>query len=151
MARLKELVNAPRNLRGEMKLAPARRVPLYAVCEAREIEPYVPIMKALARLSEVHAVNELPAIDAPVAVVEGFRLMLRVEVDPVQERERLAKEVARLETELSRARAKLANKGFVERAPAEVVALEKERMASFSATLAKLKPQLDKLQSQNPE
>ena len=151
MARLKELVNAPRNLRGEMKLPPAQRVPLYAVCEAREIEPYVPVMKALARLSEVRAVDELPALDAPVAVVGGLRLMLRVEVDPAQERERLAKEIARLEGELSRARAKLANKGFIERAPAEVVTLEKERMESFSATLAKLRPQLDKLQAQRAD
>jgi valyl-tRNA synthetase len=148
MSRLKELVNAPRNLRGEMKLAPAQRVPLYAACEAAEIAPYVPVMKALARLSDVQPVAELPAIDAPIAVVGSWRLMLRIEVDPAQERDRLSKEITRLEAEIVRAEAKLANSGFIKRAPAEVVEQEKKRLASFSATLANLKPQLEKLLSQ---
>jgi valyl-tRNA synthetase len=147
-AKLKELVNAPRNLRSEMKLAPGQRLPLYVTCEAADIEPFAPVMKALARLSEVRAVAELPQVDAPVAVAGSWHLMLRVEVDPAMERDRLAREIARLEGELARATAKLANPGFVQRAPAGVVALEKERLASYSATLAKLKPQLDKLHSQ---
>ena len=145
MATLKELVNAPRNLRGEMKLSPSQKVPLYVTCETAVIAPYADVMKTLARLSEVHGVQELPAIDAPVAVVGNWRLMLRIEVDPAQERERLSKEIARLESELARADAKLGNRSFVERAPAQVVAQENERRASFSAALDKLRPQLEKL------
>ena len=148
MARLKELVEALRNLRSQMKLPPGQRVPLFAVCSSAEIESYEPSLKALARLSEVRAVQELPQLDSPVAVVGAWRLMLQIEVDPAAERERLSKEIARLEAERARAEAKLSNPAFVERAPAAVVAQEKERLESFSATLAKLKPQLDKLQSQ---
>jgi valyl-tRNA synthetase len=71
--------------------------------------------------------------------------MLQVTTDPVVERERLTKEAARLEGEIIKARAKLANASFVERAPASVVAQERERLAAFEATLAKLKAQIEKL------
>ena len=72
-------------------------------------------------------------------------MMLRIEVDPAAERERLKKESARLEGEITKARAKLGNASFVERAPAKVVEQERERLAGFEATLAKLKQQLAKL------
>ena len=71
--------------------------------------------------------------------------MLHKEVDPAAERERLAKERTRLEGEVAKANAKLANTSFVERAPAQVVEQERQRLAAFEATLAKVKEQLDKL------
>ncbi len=71
--------------------------------------------------------------------------MLEVKVDAAAEIERVGKEIARLEGEVAKCRGKLANASFVERAPAKVVAQERERLAGFEATLAKLKPQLEKL------
>jgi valyl-tRNA synthetase len=75
--------------------------------------------------------------------------MPHIEVDPAAERVRLQKEIARLESEISKANTKLANPNFVERAPAEVVAQEKERLAGFGATLEKLRSQLQKLQGRS--
>ncbi|HET7201709.1 MAG TPA: hypothetical protein VFI80_12945, partial [Burkholderiales bacterium] len=69
------------------------------------------------------------------------------QVDTSAERARLQKEVARLEGEIAKAGAKLANPSFVERAPAAVVAQEKERLTTFAATLDKVRAQLDRLKA----
>jgi valyl-tRNA synthetase len=143
---LKDLIYACRNLRGEMNISPAQKVPLVALGDESSLSAHVPYIQALARISEVSLVeDELPEADAPVAVVGDTRLMLKIEVDRDAERARLQKEVARLEGEIAKAQAKLANESFVARAPAAVVAQEKERLASFGATLDKLRAQLTKL------
>jgi valyl-tRNA synthetase len=64
--------------------------------------------------------------------------MPHIEVDPEAERERVAKEIQRLEGEIAKARAQLAKPSFVERAPAPVVQQMRDRMSAFQATLDKL-------------
>jgi valyl-tRNA synthetase len=71
--------------------------------------------------------------------------MLKVEIDPAAERERLTREKTRVEAEAAKCAAKLANPGFVQRAPPLIVAQEKERLARFRATLAQVEEQLRKL------
>ena len=147
MAVLKELTNAARNLRSEAKVPPKDRVAL-VVAEppaTSDSQATAAAVSSLARLSDLRHVDVLPESDSPVAVVGNSRLMLQIEVDPDAERERLKKEAARLEGEITRARANLGNASFVERAPAKVVAQERERLAGFEATLAKVNAQLDKL------
>jgi len=78
-------------------------------------------------------------------VVGETRLMLKVEIDIAAEKERLKKEIEKLEKQIAIAQGKLSNEGFVARAPAAVVEQEKQRVADFSATLDQLKPQLAKL------
>ena len=149
VAQLKALVDACRALRGEMNVSPALRVPLVAAGDAQKLGEFAPSLKVLGKLSDVQIVDSFDpakgAAAAPVQIVGDYRLMLKIEVDSGAERERLAKEVGRLENEVTKAQAKLANAGFVERAPANVVALERERLAGFSTTLEKVRAQLKAL------
>jgi valyl-tRNA synthetase len=143
VALAKDIVNAGRNLRSEMKVPPKDRIPFYITGAPGETA--VAAMLPLIRISELRVVDELPASDSPVAVAGPHRLMPHIEVDPAAERARLEKEIARLEGEIAKAKAKLANAAFVDRAPAKVVEQERARLAGFEATLAKLRPQLAKL------
>ena len=146
VAELKSLIGACRNLRGEMNISPAQRMPLIASGNAVQLKKFAPYIAGLAKLSEVQVVDEISGEElAPVAIVGEQRLMLKVEIDIAAERERLSKEIARLEGEIVKAHAKLGNESFVARAPAAVVAQEKDRLANFSATVDKLKQQLAKL------
>jgi valyl-tRNA synthetase len=145
VAELKRLIDACRNLRGQMNLPPGQRIPLLAIGDSVRLNLFFPYMRALARLSETVVVSALPDIEAPTAVVGDTRLMLHVKVDVAGEIARLEKEIGRVAGEVAKARAKLDNPGFVERAPAAVVAQERERLASFEATLDQLRGQLEKL------
>jgi valyl-tRNA synthetase len=136
-----------------MSLSPAVKVPLRVASlstgQDDEIRAFAPYLQALAKLSEVEVVSDFEALAeealAPVAVVGETRLLLQVEIDVAAERERLGKEIERLEKQIAIANGKLTNESFVARAPAAVVGQEKQRVADFSATLAQLKPQLAKL------
>jgi valyl-tRNA synthetase len=145
---LKALTDACRSLRSEMGLSPAEKVAALIEGDVTGVGAEVlrPYLMALARLSEVKFLDVLPASPAPVAVVHPFRIMLNVKIDIAAERARLQKEISRVEGEIAKARAKLSNPNFVERAPAAVVAQEKERLATFLATLQQLKDQLGKLE-----
>jgi valyl-tRNA synthetase len=149
MALLKRMVDALRNLRSEMNLSPAQKVPLLASGDSATLASFSPYLQALARLSDVQVVVDVNAAAkgaaAPIKVVDEYRLMLKIEVDVAAERDRLGKEIARLENEIRKAEVNLGNAGFVERAPAAVVAQEKERLAGFGATLAKVREQFERL------
>jgi valyl-tRNA synthetase len=149
MGKLKALVGSVRALRSEMALSPAERVPLLTTGDAAFITQAAPIVKALGKLAEVQVLDEAAfaaaTASAPVSVQGETRLALHVEIDVAAERERLGKEIKRLEGEIAKAEAKLGNESFVARAPAAVVEQEKARMADFGTALERVRTQFTRL------
>jgi len=153
VAKLKILVDACRNLRGEMQVSPATRLPLFVIASVAEsafMKNAAPVLQALAKLSEVRVFDDeaawaAAAQAAPVAVVGEARICLFMEIDVAAEKLRLGKELARLEGEIVKANGKLGNESFVARAPAAVIEQERKRLTDFEATLAKVKGQLARL------
>ncbi len=154
ITRLKQLVDTCRNLRGEMGLSPSQRVPLLALAnteaDARWLQSHAANLQALTKLSEVKVYTQeaewsSAAQNAAVAVADGLRLCLFVEIDLDAERARLSKEAARLQGEIAKAHGKLSNEAFVAKAPPAVIDQEKKRLADFSDTLTKVQAQLSRL------
>ena len=150
VAKLKTLVDACRNLRGEMNVSPATRMPMYVLGDTAFMQSVAPVLQSLAKLSEVKVFETeaewvAAAQAAPVAVVGEARLCLFMEVDVAAEKIRLTKEATRLEGEITKANAKLGNEAFVAKAPPAVIEQEKKRVADFGATLDKIRQQLQRL------
>ncbi len=150
---LKSIVDAIRALRGEFKLDPNAKPVLEVVAnmdgasqdEAALFNVNKDKVAALAKVKEPTVTTRPSNPLAPVAIVGNLRLSLVVEVDVEAEKERLGKEVSRLQGEIAKANGKLNNENFVARAPAAVVEQEKARAVEFSASLEKLEAQLAKL------
>ncbi|WP_188209977.1 valine--tRNA ligase [Neisseria subflava] len=144
MAQLQDLIGAVRNLRGEMGIAPNVKAPLFV--EGSVPEALLKYLPALTRLTEAKTVDRLPeSEDAPVAVCNGARLMLKVEIDKAAETARLSKEAEKLQKALDKLNAKLSKPGYTEKAPAHLVEKDKADLAELEDKMAKVQTQLAKL------
>ena len=149
---LKAVVVAVRNVRGEMNLSPKRSVSLLLQGgDADDRERLISVQTPLKRLAGVDAIDWLEAYaEAPPAAVQlvgNIELLVPLEglIDLNQERRRLAGEVDRIEGELKRLQAKLANDKFVAKAPAEVVQRERDKASEAANNLATLRRRIGRL------
>jgi valyl-tRNA synthetase len=154
VAKLKGLVDSCRTLRAEMNVPPSTKLPMFALpanaVEAAFMRDAAPVLKSLAKLSEVKVFEDEPTWQAaaqasPVSVVGDLRMCLHMEIDVAAEKLRIGKEVMRLEGEIARVNGKLSNEAFVAKAPPAVIELERKRVADNTATLLKLQDQLTRL------
>ena len=144
MAQLQDLAGAVRNLRGEMGIAPNVKAPLFV--EGSVPEALLKYLPTLTRLTEAKTVERLPENeDAPVAVCNGARLMLKVEIDKAAETARLSKEAEKLQKALDKLNAKLGKPGYVDKAPAHLVEKDKAELAELEEKMAKVQSALAKL------
>ncbi|OAM37632.1 valine--tRNA ligase [Eikenella sp. NML080894] len=145
MTVLQDLIGAVRNLRGEMGIQPNVKAPLF-VESADDLADYLKYLPMMTRLTEAQQVAALPeSEDAPVAVCNGARLMLKVEIDKAAETARLGKEAEKLQKALDKLNAKLSKPGYTEKAPAHLVEKDKADLAELEEKMAKLQNALAKL------
>lgn len=146
MTYLQDLINSVRNLRGEMGLAMSVKVPLL-IQSSHDLGDLLPYLPMMARLSEAQQVERLPETDdAPVAVCQGARLMLKVEVDKAAERLRLHKEAEKLQKKIDKIDAKLSKPGYAEKAPAHLVEKDRLELAELEEKMTQISKQLEKYQ-----
>lgn len=145
MTVLQDLIGAVRNLRGEMGIQPNVKAPLF-VESADDLADYLKYLPMMTRLTEAQQVAALPeSEDAPVAVCNGARLMLKVEIDKAAETARLSKEAEKLQKALDKLNAKLSKPGYTEKAPAHLVEKDKADLAELEDKMAKVQTQFSKL------
>ncbi|HGG9287996.1 TPA: valine--tRNA ligase [Neisseria meningitidis] len=145
MTVLQDLIGAVRNLRGEMGIQPNVKAPLF-VESTDDLADYLKYLPMMTRLTEAQQVATLPeSEDAPVAVCNGARLMLKVEIDKAAETARLGKEAEKLQKALDKLNAKLSKPGYTEKAPAHLVEKDKADLAELEDKMAKVQTQLAKL------
>lgn len=145
MTVLQDLIGAVRNLRGEMGIQPNVKAPLF-VESTDDLADYLKYLPMMTRLTEAQQVAALPeSEDAPVAVCNGARLMLKVEIDKAAETARLSKEAEKLQKALDKLNAKLSKPGYTAKAPAHLVEKDKADLAELEDKMAKVQNQLAKL------
>lgn len=145
MTVLQDLIGAVRNLRGEMGIQPNVKAPLF-VESTDDLADYLKYLPMMTRLTEAQQVAALPeSEDAPVAVCNGARLMLKVEIDKAAETARLSKEAEKLQKALDKLNTKLSKPGYTEKAPAHLVEKDKADLVELEDKMAKVQNQLAKL------
>ena len=132
---LQAVVDALRRFRAEAEVPPGKVLEAVFVAEgggaAGRYAPYAAAFRALAR-TEVRSEGD-PDADATVVLVPGGRLEVASVVDRAEELARLEQQLGKIEAEISRGEAKLANEGFTGRAPEAVVAKERDKLAAYVA------------------
>ena len=154
---LMRVVLGVRQIRGEMDISPAKKLPLLLQhATANDLELAQRHQPLLMRLAGVEAPQALgPASTPPPAaatMVGALALLVPMAglIDPAVERARLEKRMRKLQEEIARASGKLGNDSFVRSAPAAVVVQERARLADFERTLAALAQQLDQVRALIP-
>jgi valyl-tRNA synthetase len=149
---IKSFVLGIRQIRGEMDISPARRLPV--LLDDASAQDRTRIAAHGAYLSRLAGLESLRILDAgetappaALAVVGAMRALVPMAglIDPQAELARLDKRAAKLREEIQRATAKLANENFVRNAPLEVVAQEQGRVAEFERTLVSLEAQSERV------
>ena len=149
-----DVIRAIRNMRSEMNVPPSRKADCIIAANKEELlpvlqetAPYIMNLGALEHLDVQLSLAEKPE-QAVTAVVQGIEIFLPLKglIDMDKEIARLQKEVEKVNKEFERLEKKLNNAGFVAKAPAEVIAGEKEKMAKYQDSKAALVSRLESYQ-----
>jgi len=151
---VKQLMLGVRQIRGEMKISMAKRIDVIlanaSASDLRRLNDNAPLLNKLAKFESVTvlAAGEEAPMSA-TALVGDMQVLVPMAglIDKEAELARLDKEIQRLEGEAKRVGGKLANEGFVAKAPAEVLEKERAKLAEAEQALANLVEQRGKIAS----
>jgi valyl-tRNA synthetase len=152
MERVMEVIGGIRNIRGEMEVPPSKQIAVILSCNSAES---LRLMKhnenyiiSLARVSDLAIGQgiEQPA-DASIQVASDVQIFVPLKglVDVEAEEQRLLKEIGKIEKEIEMFSKKLESPAFVDRAPAEIVAKERQKLAEVVGKKQVLEESLDKI------
>jgi valyl-tRNA synthetase len=152
MAFLQNLIRSVRTIRSEMNVPPANRANLWYRTENPKKQQLIEnnniYIQNLARVDTIKQIKgDVSLKSTAMAVVEGVEIDSPLEglIDLEAEKKRLEKEIQRLSGQIAALEKKLSNEDFLKKAPAHVVAAEKEKLKSFTEKLKKLKQNLERL------
>jgi valyl-tRNA synthetase len=145
---LKAVIVAIRTVRGEMNIPPGKQIPvLLSNCSDEDQRRVEENRQFLTTLAKLDSLTVLPSdADKPMSATQligDMELLVPMAdlIDKDAELARLGKEIGKLEKEVQRLAGKLGNDNFVAKAPAEVVAKEKEKLAAQEQSLQKMREQ----------
>jgi valyl-tRNA synthetase len=151
---LKNVILAIRNIRGEMNVPPSKALSLLLKNGSDEdLRRLDSTRQSLSKLAKLEDIQWLSANDeAPMSatqLVGAMEVLVPMSglIDKAAEIARLEKEVQKLDKEIQRLQGKLGNAGFLDKAPADVVAKEQEKLAAQQAALAKLSEQIQTIKT----
>ena len=149
---IKTFVLAVRHVRGEMDIAPGRRIAVAlqggGALDGERVEAHRNLLASLARLERLTWLGpDAPTPPGAAAFAGGLRILLPFEgaVDLAAERARLEREIEKRVRDLGQVEAKLANEAFVTRAPAPVVEKQRARAAELGRAVGRLRDQVERL------
>lgn len=149
VAFMQEVIVSIRNIRGENKIQPNVNVNVKLIVDDIEFRNYLSdneaVLKKLAKAGEVHFTEDHRKADNEIGGSgKGFELFVSLEglIDAAKEKERLTKEIQRIEGQISSVKSKLENRNFTDKAPKEVVQKEKEKLDFLFSELEKNKSNL---------
>lgn len=149
---VQSVIEEIRGLRGLMNIPPHEKLPVTLACHDADVADLMVsqglLIKSLARVSELVIAEETSKPAGAVAsVVQGVEIYVTMRgfINFAAERERLSKEVTRLEGQQRAVEGKLNNEKFVANAPADIVAYEREKLVSMKDTIQKLQTNISYL------
>ncbi|PYE37998.1 valine--tRNA ligase [Psychrobacter fozii] len=154
MAWLQELIASVRNIRGEMKLGNAVRLPVLlqniSLAEDERLSRIANQFKALAKVDSLTILKEGDEVPLSSSSMVGqLRVLVPMKglIDPTAELARLGKSYDKLKGQSEGIARKLGNEGFVSKAPAEVVDAEKAKLAELEGQLTAMTAQMEELKN----
>ena len=154
MEKIMAVISGIRNIRGEMEVPPSREIAVILSCTSEESQKLIKhnegAIMGLARVSDLSiGVNIDKPEDASIQVAGDVQIFVPLKglVDVEAEEQRLLKEIAKMDKEIDLFSKKLSNPSFVDRAPADVVAKEREKLAEVTSKKQVLEDSLEKIRN----